>query len=60
MRDVTTAITRLEAALANPVSRNFKIDEVPDVLAQLLGDKRSRLGEALRDRLIRKEPTFTI
>ncbi len=41
MRDVTTAITSLEAALANPISRNFKIAEVPDVLAQLLGDKRS-------------------
>ena len=41
MSDVTTAITRLEAALANPISRNFKIAEVPDVVAQLLGDKRS-------------------
>ena len=41
MSDLTSAITRLEASLATKIGSSFKIDEVPDVVAQLLAQKRS-------------------
>ncbi|MGK7952951.1 MAG: tyrosine-type recombinase/integrase [Xenococcaceae cyanobacterium] len=42
MRDASDSITRLEAALAAPISTSFSLEEVPDVVARLLGDKRSQ------------------
>ncbi|MCC0179451.1 tyrosine-type recombinase/integrase [Waterburya agarophytonicola K14] len=41
MPDVNSSITLLEASLAKPIGASFNIDEVPDVIAQLLADKRS-------------------
>ena len=41
MSDGISPITRLEAALAIPIATSFKFEDVPDVVAQLLGDKRS-------------------
>ena len=41
MKDVNSSITLLEASLAKPIGASFNIDEVPDVIAQLLADKRS-------------------
>ena len=41
MSDPTSSLTRLEAALTTPISNSFQIESFPDVIAQLLGDKRS-------------------
>ena len=41
MSDLTSAITRLETSLSTKIGSSFKIDEVPDVVAQLLAQKRS-------------------
>jgi integrase/recombinase XerC len=41
MSELTSAITRLEASLATQLGSSFKIDELPDVVAQLLAQKRS-------------------
>ena len=35
------SLQRLEASYAKPIGASFNIDEVPDVIAQLLADKRS-------------------
>ena len=41
MTDLTSAITRLETSLTTPIGSSFNLDEVPDVVAQLLAQKRS-------------------
>ena len=41
MPNLNSSITLLEASLAKPIGASFNIDEVPDVIAQLLADKRS-------------------
>lgn len=41
MTELTSAIARLEASLTTPIGSSFNIDEVPDVIAQLLAEKRS-------------------
>jgi integrase/recombinase XerC len=41
MSNLITKITRLEASLAKPIGASFNIDNQPDVIAQLLADKRS-------------------
>ena len=41
MSDLTGAITRLETSLSIPIGSSFDFDEVPDVVAQLLAQKRS-------------------
>ena len=41
MPDLNSSISLLEASYAKPIGASFNIDEVPDVIAQLLADKRS-------------------
>ena len=41
MPDLETAIASLESSLATPIGSSFNIDNQPDVIAQLLADKRS-------------------
>ncbi len=41
MSDLSNATARLESALVTPIGSSFNLDEVPDVLAQLLAQKRS-------------------
>ena len=41
MSELTSAITRLEASLATKIGSSFPIDSEPDVVAQLLAQKRS-------------------
>ena len=41
MPDVSSSITLLEASYATPIGASFEIDNQPDVIAQLLADKRS-------------------
>lgn len=41
MSNLTSSITLLEASLAKPIGASFNIDNQPDVIAQLLADKRS-------------------
>ena len=41
MSNLTSVITREHSSLATPISNSFKIDNQPDVIAQLLADKRS-------------------
>ena len=41
MKDLTSAITRLEASLATKCGSSFPIETEPDVVAQLLAQKRS-------------------
>lgn len=41
MNDFSNAIATLESSLATPIGSSFKIDNRPDVVAQLLADKRS-------------------
>ena len=41
MSNLTHAIASLESALATPIGSSFQIDNQPDVIAQLLADKRS-------------------
>jgi integrase/recombinase XerC len=41
MSDLTSSITRLEASLSTPIGSSFKIDNEPDVVAQLLELLRS-------------------
>lgn len=41
VKPVSNSITLLEASLATPVGSSFDIDNEPDVVAQLLADKRS-------------------
>ena len=41
MNEPTSAIARLEASLTTPIGTSFALDNQPDVIAQLLADKRS-------------------
>ena len=41
MSELTGAITRLEASLSTPIGSSFKIDDEPDVVAELLASLRS-------------------
>ncbi len=41
MSNLTSSITMLEASLATTIGASFNIDNQPDVIAQLLADKRS-------------------
>ena len=41
MSELTSAVTRLEASLTTKIGSSFKIDNQPDVVAQLLAQKRS-------------------
>lgn len=41
MNDFSNAIATLESSLNTPIGSSFKIDNRPDVVAQLLADKRS-------------------
>ncbi len=41
MPNLNSSITLLEASLAKPIGASFNIDNQPDVIAQLLADKRS-------------------
>lgn len=41
MSDLASAITRLEASLSTSISSSFSLDEAPDVVELMLGDKRS-------------------
>lgn len=41
MSELASAITRLETSLSTPIGSSFLIDEAPDVVAELLAQKRS-------------------
>ena len=41
MPNVNSSITLLEASYAKPIGASFNIDNQPDVIAQLLADKRA-------------------